>query len=765
MKKYGVVKRVLSIAVCASMTMTLTACEGKKGQQENVAGKGGNTSTDAALEYVYIPEYVSFGGESDENTWLGDFKVQDNMVYYTVNTYVEEDSDAAASFIMKKALTGDSEAEICLENPNDMSIHNFDMDNEGNLEVVFGKWLEEEETSLYGLGKYDSNGNEIFNVDISDIVQSDEENSYIQGIAVDEKGRIYAFSENLIRLFDEQGQFAGEIKISADWCDNIFADSNGKVYITYYDFSKNTMGKVLAEVDFDGKKIGKIYENVPDCNSVFPAEDGSLFACDAATLYKYDLNSESSETILKWLDSDINGEYVASISYMDDGKLLAVIRDWNTDKVELAILTKTKADEVKQKIELTIGTYYTDQSLQDAAVAFNKENDKYRVKVKTYMDDNFETEWSDILTQVNNDIASGSAPDLLDLSLINTKKVTDKNVLEDLTPYLEKSSALSKDDILPAVLEAYTINDELVGIPSSVYIACLVGKNSVIGERKSWSLEEMKETAAQYPGAQLINGADKEEVLYMCLIFNEDYFIDWNSGTCNFDTPEFAEILEFVNSFPDEIDWDNLDDSAKLYQENKVLFQIGGATFEELQWYEAQFGEPVSFVGYPTVNGGSGTVMFGESAYGINAASQNKEGAWEFIEFLLNYENAYEYGIPSLKKKLDKVIEDVTKEEYVYDENGEILLDENGEPVLEGSGDGIWMEDGTIYEYRQITQEDVDRILSLMEGAVPISDNFDEEIINIITEEAGPYFHGQKSVEDVTKIIQNRLQNYVSENS
>lgn len=36
--------------------------------------------------------------------------------------------------------------------------------------------------------------------------------------------------------------------------------------------------------------------------------------------------------------------------------------------------------------------------------------------------------------------------------------------------------------------------------------------------------------------------------------------------------------------------------------------------------------------------------------------------------------------------------------------------------------------------------------------------------INIITEEAAPYFAGQKNVNEVADIIQNRVQIYVNEN-
>ena len=63
-------------------------------------------------------------------------------------------------------------------------------------------------------------------------------------------------------------------------------------------------------------------------------------------------------------------------------------------------LTRTKASEVAQKSQITIGTLYTSQSLQAAAVAFNKQSNEYHVNIKTYIDDNnwTETSWSDGIT-------------------------------------------------------------------------------------------------------------------------------------------------------------------------------------------------------------------------------------------------------------------------------------------------------------------------------------------------------------------------------
>ena len=58
----------------------------------------------------------------------------------------------------------------------------------------------------------------------------------------------------------------------------------------------------------------------------------------------------------------------------------------------------------------------------------------------------------------------------------------------------------------------------------------------------------------------------------------------------------------------------------------------------------------------------------------------------------------------------------------------------------------------------------MDEILSLVKEAIPAFSVQDDDVIKIISEEANLYYSGQKSAEDVVSVIQNRVQNFVSEN-
>lgn len=70
--------------------------------------------------------------------------------------------------------------------------------------------------------------------------------------------------------------------------------------------------------------------------------------------------------------------------------------------------------------------------------------------------------------------------------------------------------------------------------------------------------------------------------------------------------------------------------------------------------------------------------------------------------------------------------------------------------------------DGWRFKYHQTTQEEVDELYALIDAMQFVG--FDFSIVTIISEEADSYFSGQKPLEEVVRIIQNRVQLYLEEN-
>ena len=63
-----------------------------------------------------------------------------------------------------------------------------------------------------------------------------------------------------------------------------------------------------------------------------------------------------------------------------------------------------------------------------------------------------------------------------------------------------------------------------------------------------------------------------------------------------------------------------------------------------------------------------------------------------------------------------------------------------------------------------MTQEQADEILGLINATTAVY-GYDESIMGIITDEAAPYFAGEKSLDDTVNMIQSRVNLYVAEQS
>ncbi len=770
-------RRALSFSLVTVMTLSLAACN-----------KGEEKSREKLPEYTYIPEYIEL--KEDEGYWQA---VLEGDFLYNLVTEWDQETGTPSSRLLKYPIEGNKLGEgiEVIGNAGSDNLQNFLIDKDENVYLLMTRYpvLEEGEEPNEDywekrrtfLKKFDAQGQQVFEQDITEQLNEDEEHEYMEAMCIDNEGRIYTLSNDWIRLFDKEGKYAGKISGSVSYFNALGRGKDGKVYACYYDNNSGDNSYVLAEVDFVGKKLGDVHKNFIRGNN----SNGSLSAGiekdflvqDGTDVYEYDLATDTAEKLFNWIDCDINGNYVDKLAASADGRLLVLLNDWNSGGYEMAYLTKKKTSEVPAKEIVTIGSLYEDYRLRESVVAFNKSNDKYRVKIKTYMNNN---EWSeearrDAITNLNNDIISGTnCPDIMNLSNLNIKQLAAKGVFEDLTSYLEKSSELSKDDYLENILDSLTINGVLVTIPYSFNLQTVMGKTADVGDKMGWTLEDMIAFCEKHPNALLFDYAQKATILSYCLNYNEAAYINWETGECKFDSPEFKQLLEFVNKFPDEFDWESNDKSTpeKLAAGEVLLNPAYVSGYDDMQYSIAQFnGEAVTCIGFPDVSGGSGCQMNLQEIYGISSTSQHKEAAWAFIEKTLSKEPDYRFNesFSTRKSYLAKQREEATKITYVTDENGDPVLDENGNPIEEGSSTGsasIISGSGTgwSYTYHRTTNEEADLVDELIAVAVPASMNGDSQLLGIITEEAEGYFKGQKSVDDVAGIIQSRIQVYVNEN-
>ncbi len=770
------IKRLAGLALTGAAVVIMSACGGKA---DSGSEKPENAET---KEWAYVPEFLEI--EDTELSYY-DMQCQKDTLYYTVYEY-DIQTGQNITKIKGYSLTDRQITELPFAIGQEtasgedgsyegVSLNRYLVTEDQGLLAVLSHYSGSSDgdySSWQELVRYDNSGEEKYNLNL-DETMGDEGDIYgISMLLEDSQGRVYlSGGNNVVWLFNENGGAAGKLEVpGAGWISGMGIGKDGEVYISYLETTGSNAS--LSRLDFEKKALGEKYSNFVLGNSTVlcSGAEKDFLVQDSAGVYEYDLESQTTEKLFDWLDCEINGDYVNTMAVLTDGRILAVMEDWNTQEGEIALLTRTTATQTEQKEEIVIGTISGSSDLQAAAVKFNRSNDKYHVSIKQYADYNnwTDTTMSDAIASLQSDLAAGKQIDLIDLSNLNTKKLAAKGVFEDLTPYLESSQKLQKDNLLENVLEAYTYEDKLIGVPAVFTMQTVIGPASELGTEAGWTMEELIAYADKHPDAAIFDSTDQQSMLYNCMRYNQDTFIDWESQKCDFNNQAFKDILEFVSRFPENYEWkeNDLSEASKIQKGYVLLSNAYIYSFNEIQLYHAMFNGDINCIGFPTSDGSIGCAMEADSVYAINAKSGLKDAAWSFMEFFLDTKMSSTggWGFPTDKTRLQKMAEDAVKVEYVTDDAGNTLLDENGNPVVSGGTASIAYQDGWTYEYHAVTQAEVDEVLRLVETARPVS-TIDDSILNIIQEEAAPFFKGQKSVEEAAAVIQSRVQIYVNENS
>ena len=213
---------------------------------------------------------------------------------------------------------------------------------------------------------------------------------------------------------------------------------------------------------------------------------------------------------------------------------------------------------------------------------------------------------------------------------------------------------------------------------------------------------------------------------------------------------------EYSEDYWGEDYWNNYE--SQFREDRTLLDQTSISSIRDLNGViNGSFGENISFVGFPTDSDMGSVLYAGNTMYALSAKSKNLDGAWEFLRYYLTQEyqdtvQDQEYNLPVLRSSFETCVKAAMEKPYYLDENGnKVEYDEtyyiNGEEIV----------------LPQLTQEQVDQIVGFVES-VNKRAYYNEAISNIISEEAGAYFSGQKSAKDVAGIIQSRVQVYVNEN-
>ena len=622
------------------------------------------------------------------------------------------------------------------------------------------------------LSRVDLTGRDITGKDIRSIRDAEAELGYFSGFSVDQGGNIYAmFAEN-IAVLDQEGTLLFILPVPEGTnireINSLVVLSDGRVG------AKIQRGHTLDETETCLRVLNADAGKWDDPIPLAPGSNVAAYSGDANTpfyyraasaLYAWREETSQGEYLLNLMDSDIDSGTLSSVSALSDGRLLLAGNDSSTNVIQLAYLTPTPAYELGQTV-LTLATFGASPQLQKAIREFNQSNGKYRISVSDY------TQYGDgeaAMTRMATEIGAGQMPDILDMSLMGGLRSALQKYLEDLWPYIDSDPELGRDKLMVRALESEEVDGKLLSVGSAFSMYSHTGRTDVVGDRTSWTLEDMQAALETLPDGGIPFFGGKARMLQALMRLGGSRFIDTEAGTCSFDSGEFLDVLTFCAGLPERPPasgqaW------TDAYRDGEVLlYPMGFSDFYFPQYARYIFGAEVSFVGIPNNWGLTGSSIGMSESLAMSNVCEHKDGAWAFLRTALlprvpegERASSYYYGFPINKADFDLMAQQAMTPEYEMKSDGSYVLNSKGEKVEKEVFTGYHDAGTSGLRCYAVSQADYDQIMALY-NTIECPEAIDADVIAIITSAAAPYFAGAATLDDTATTIQNKASLYVNE--
>jgi len=587
---------------------------------------------------------------------------------------------------------------------------------------------------------------------LSDIFPS-QEYLYSKLSLTSADNKIYLACDKKCIVFDEDGKQITSYNFRSAITSMLYY-SGDEIYVMGEDsYHKPTMDII----DITTGKQKSVSASYQTGINYFPDTD-NMYIHTETDLLKYNFDSGETTTVLNWTDVGLMANSISVIVPTGDD-FLALGFDNIAGKFNLFKIERVSADSIPEKTVIRIS--YMEDGRNDiplAAIKFNEISADYKVVLEEYRNVADTTNYDELLSKYDADLLTGKLGDVLIMSSeTDYKKYAEKGAFCDLYEIIANDDTFSLDILYDCVIKPYEINGELNVIVPEFAVSTLVGKSSNL-PKETWNIAAMLDLIAALPdNTALINGMVKASMAEKFLLAGAGEFIDFNSGTCDFDSELFISLIEYIAEYPDFM-IQMIDDNVMTYINNEVYLyeSIYFGSFIDYIRLKARFGfdEEIEMIGYPSANGGAAKIH-PMRYYAVSSSSENTDGAWEFIKFLLsgdaiiNEMKGMRY-IPSSKETFRNWLE---TEQMLYYHFPDASLNYRTQivPITEPSGRVI-----------TVTDELIDEFEAFISTIQTVSD-IPSTVTEIIKEETDIYFAGSKTAAETAKVIQNRVGIYLSE--
>ena len=485
-----------------------------------------------------------------------------------------------------------------------------------------------------------------------------------------------------------------DLKTESDWMINIVPD--GAYVVLYEDY-------VISKIDPVSSDVNKQV----DLSATYLLEN----YCDKELLY-------ATDDMVVFFDSNTNAD--------DAANLIKLTRASSNPNAGKKILSAAYMDEIGPE-EFS------------AVNEFNRKSDKYFIELnnkyygieKGYYDKDG-WEYAEVISSETNavdilkaDIREGKGPDVL-LYGTDAAQLNSTEYLIDLTGRINSEKSLKNGDYMDFVTmpngrdgKHYRLD---YGFRSAV---CLVNNSLIDDKTKGLTFDQYDRIIEEKNEGRSI--LEEGDILLMdTLVKNADCFTYGKDGKFKLENEVFRGMSDYIASIPDDVEYDQDYESysRKLQFLQDFTFETYVYTFEHTNLFK-QF----SIVGLPSADGHPEVVR--GRGIGITSCCPLQDAAWEFAMTLMSPD------IQGCKQRShDPVLKSAQKtafKEYINNKNN------FRDPLYAPIPDGV-----------------VDYYIEQISDAVVVPD-IDSEVLVIMNEEMPAYFEGQKSLDEVCAIIENRV--------
>lgn len=600
----------------------------------------------------------------------------------------------------------------------------------------------EEERILACLG---TDGREIFQREL-------ERGPQVQSLSAG-GGKIWAKSLNQILVFDAKGKKKDIITLSSSgYLVDLCADGD-ECFV------------ICLEKGPITKRVGKKKETVVDQDLGFlelsSGSAGGILARNSDKIYLYESKTGSWQELLRILDIGVSSKDILTWWMDERDRISFLIREGNDTCLVTA--GRHPMDELSVKKTLTIGTWQTTEELQRLIAGYQRMRGDIRIEIQRYGDGvsaySSREDMENALQRLRLDLTAGKGPDLLCVDVLRLTDLAPNALLEDLGPWLDRSKVIRRDDFFPAVLQSATYDGKLTYLTDSFTLSTLMGRASLLGKEKDWTLERILSLAKSHPNSDLfqrIEGggdygrdANVRNYLENLLILSGERIFGKKGEKADMET--LCLLLQLAKEQYDGTSPLAENIGERVGKGGILLYEANLYDFYEICHVTTQIfgGKEVRVAGYPAEGGEGKSILFPKPGIGILQTSEEKEEAFAFLEYYLTSSDQESLDFFSSRKsvfegQLAKARQLAKELQKTEKQSSNMAKSEEG--------------DGEVWNLEA---------LELLEQAVLESAGTDammeEQILDIIFEEANAFFAGGKSAEAVGEIIWNRVRLYLGE--